>query len=439
MRAGISAIGRLRRQRLGRRAAFAALVAALAGAASAPAAAAPLYRCDGLSSAEPPLMQGLDGWFFRPTDLAELYLPSKEVLALLERLSTDLAARGTRLIMMPVPPRGLVASDRLDTSVPEEALFAPAEAAAEYRALIAALARAGVAVVDLDPGKLAAGARPGFYLARDPRWRPEGARLAATAAAAAIGPGRGDAPYRTATVGTGAVTGLLQGDVNRLCAGAVPAETVPVFNTAPPPNSGGDAAVVVAGDELVADAGANFAGFLAEAARRPVATAPAALASADGLLAYLDSSAFAVAPPPAIVWQIMAADLPRLDLVTLRRLIGAASGPCNRDGRLVAAGRAEVTGSGEILRPAPGGDRGSYVRLTFDAAAPRRFTLAVDYADGAVDAVSVEAAPTAPPTNTVAIALSEDFPAPIADIRLLGLTGPEVGVTTDLCRTRGAS
>jgi len=432
---------RARGMRLDGGAALTALALA-AGVACSPATAATpatSYRCDRLASAQPPLLQGRDGWFFRPADLAEFYVPSKETLRLLGRLSGDLAARGTRLLMMPVPPRGLVASDRLDAAAGEAALFAPDEAAAEYRGLVAALTAAGIAVVNLDPVRLRAEAKPAFFLARDPRWRPEGARLAAAIASPSIGRGGGLSAYRSLAVGTGEVAGAMQGDVNRLCAGPVPSERVPLFATTPPPGSGGDTAIVVAGDELAGDTASNFAGFLAEATGRPVTSAPAAGAGADSLLAYLDSSAFAVAPPTAILWQIMAADLPRLDVAKLRRLIGAANGPCNRDGRLVAAGRATVTGSGEILRPAPGDDRGSYVRLTFDEAAPRRVTIAVDYADGAVDSVSVDSAAPLPATTTVALALSQDFSAPIAAVRLVGLTGAAVGVTTDLCRARSAS
>lgn len=427
---------------------FRSLVAAIAVAAGVALAAAgssraaePRYACDRLSDAAVPMTQGADGWFFRgpSTDLAEFFPLDEEAQGLLRRLSGALAARGTRLVAMPVPPRGLVASDRLDPSVPEQALYSPTDAATEYRALVEALRRAGLAVADLPPDLIRGRLGPGFYLKRDSRWTPDGARLAAEIAAASIGrPGGRPVPIRPS--GSGSVSGVMQAEINRLCGGQVPAESVALYKADAAVAPAGAPTIVVVGGDLAADSTAGFAAMLAATTGAAVIDRAIADSGATGaLVAYLQSDAFAERPPAAILWQFMATDPLSVDTIALRQMIGAANGPCSSDGRLVATGSARLTGSGEVLTAPPSATAlpGASLVLTFSGDPLQRFTIEVQYQGGDADAVSIEQAPPLPVSRRIFLALSGDFTQPVERIRLIGLPEErEVAVTAELCRAR---
>ena len=410
-------------------------------AAGSSHAAEPRYACERLSDAMVSMTQGLDGWFFRgpSTDLAEFFPLDEEAQGLLRRLSGALAARGTRLVAMPVPPRGLVASDRLDPSVPEQALYSPGDAAMEYRALVEALRRAGLAVADLSPDLVRGRLGPGFYLKRDSRWTPDGARFAAEVAAASIArPGGRPAAVRPS--GSAPVSGVMQAEINRLCGGQVPAETVALYKAEATTVPAGAPTIVVIGGDLAADSTAGFAPMLAARTGAVVLDRAIADSGATGaLVAYLESDAFAERPPAAILWQFMATDPLSVDTIALREMVGAANGPCTGDGRLVATGSAQLTGSGDVLTAPPSATAlpGASLALTFTGEPLQRFTIEVEYQGGDADAVSIEQAPPLPLSRRIFLALSDDFTKPVERIRLIGLPDERgVAVTAELCRAR---
>ncbi|MEM6428810.1 MAG: hypothetical protein AAF708_06165 [Deinococcota bacterium] len=130
------------------------------------------------------LAQGLDGWFFRTTDLIDVvnYTPS---LPQFRRLQQNLVARGSVLIIIPVPGRAVANPQALDPNDPKQAAFDAVLAANTYTAFIDALRAEGIYAVDVleaarnhDLFKQDDPIPPdsGFFLKRNIHWTATGSR-----------------------------------------------------------------------------------------------------------------------------------------------------------------------------------------------------------------------------------------------------------------------
>ncbi|MEM7736129.1 MAG: hypothetical protein AAF267_10095 [Deinococcota bacterium] len=135
-------------------------------------------------AADEELAQGFDGWFFRTTDLIDVvnYAPS---LPKFRRLQQALAARGSALIIIPVPGRAVANPQALDPNDPKQAAFDAALAVNTYTAFVDALRAKGIYAVDV----LAAARNheqfkqddpippdSGFFLKRNIHWTATGSR-----------------------------------------------------------------------------------------------------------------------------------------------------------------------------------------------------------------------------------------------------------------------
>ncbi len=452
-------------------------LAAIAGAtlsfASPTAAAEPHYRCDRLtaqsehsSDQDDILSQGRDGWFFRAenTDLDEFFVLDSESLAYVARLGAVLRERGTRLVLMAVPTRALVAYDQLDAAVPLQGRYARRDALAEYRAYIAAFRKAGLDVVDLDPEMLRTRMGPAFYLKRDLHWTPQGAKLAAQIAAAEIDrllgakASEGRASYVTRQTRVEPMTGRLQTMINQFCDDAVPAQEVTVFSTEREGAAGGTGAaseqalfgddagggpqVVLVGTSFSATPTFNFPGFLSQALGRSVLDySISAGGLSTSMLSYLETSDFDRDPPDVLLWEFLGYHPFEEDGVAFRQMIAAAAGTCTGTERLVTEARAEVTGAGDLLTVPDGvppvTGSGGYLALEIPDRTVRRFTLELEYADRDADIVTIDQAPPYESSSRFFLELSGDFGAPLRAVRIRGL--PEdrtLAISASVCRTR---
>lgn len=326
---------------------------ALSVAAPAGAAGAPLYRCPPLeqsardSAAPGGLSQGLDGWFFRGpragprSDLAQAMRPGPEALALLGRLGALLAARGVRFVVVPLPPRGLVAAAALDGGVDDQAVFDAAVAGAGYGSLIAGLRSAGLAVAGLEPRDVAGLPDPGFYFRRAEGVTVDGGWLIATRVARLLSPGllTGGAPPPEGT--PHAAGGAMAQVLERLCTDLLPAETAAPRKALPP--APGAAPLAIAGAESDAGGAIDLAGLMTSATGHP-ARIEAGPDPVSALLGYLESPRFQQTPPAVLVWVVPAAWFADLGIADLWRLTAAAAGDC--------AGTARQAGHAALL---PGG------------------------------------------------------------------------------------
>jgi alginate biosynthesis protein AlgX len=462
----------------GRRRLLAGLVLLAGGlAAGGTAAAEPHYRCDRLDAQaalsgneDDILSQGRDGWFFRAenTDLDEFFVLDGESLSYMARLGAALADRGTRLVLMPVPTRALVAYDQMDPAVPLQGRYARRDALAEYRAFVKSLGAIGLPVVDLDPESIRGRIGPAFYLKRDLHWTPQGAKFAAGLAAADIdrllgaSAADGRARFTTRQVRTEPMTGRLQSMINQYCDDPVPAQELAVFATVREGGDGGpsDSAeqalfgdagdggpqVVLAGTSFSATPAFNFPGFLSEALGRSVLDySISAGGLSTSLLSYLETSDFDRDPPAVLLWEFLAYHAFPDDAVAFRQMIGAANGTCTGTERLVAESLVEITGAGDVIAVPPGapplvGEAG-YLALEIPDRTVRRFTVEVEYADRDADIVTIDQAPPYDSSSRFFLEFSGDFSAPVKSVRVRGL--PEdraLPISASICRARqGAS
>jgi len=456
-----------------RRCTAAVVIAGASLTLAAPAAAAePHYRCDRLvtqaeisGEEDDILSQGRDGWFFRAenTDLDEFFVLDSESLSYVARLGAALRERGTRLVLMPVPTRALVAYDQLDTSVPLQGRYARGDALAEFRAYVAAFRKAGLDVVDLDPETIRTRMGPAFYLKRDLHWTPQGAKLAAKIAAADIDrllgakAAEGRATFVTRQSRTEPMTGRLQTMINQFCDDRVPAQEVAVFTTERPGSEGdgstaeqalfGDEAsgapqVVLVGTSFSATPTFNFPGFLSEALGRSVFDySISAGGLSTSMLSYLETSDFDRDSPSVLLWEFLAYHPFEEDGIAFRQMIAAADGSCSGTDRLVTEARVDVTGGAELLtvsadsRPVTG--TGGYVALEIPDRTVRRFTLEFEYADRDADIVTIDQAPPYESSSRFFLQLSGDFTAPLRAVRIRGLPDDRtLSINASICRTK---
>lgn len=470
-------LNRLGRAALLRSGALAMLVLAGAGTVDDARAAERHYRCDRLDAQatlsgedDDILSQGRDGWFFRAanTDLDEFFVLDSESLGFVARLAAALRDRGTQLLLMPIPTRGLVAYDQMDASVPLQARYARRDALAEYRAYVQAFRDLGIEVVDLDPETIRGRIGPAFYLKRDLHWTPQGAKFAAQIAAADIdrllgtGAREGRARFSTRQLRIEPMTGRLQTMINQFCDDPVPAQEVTVFATTRDEGNGsteaaeqalfGDAGssgapqVVLTGTSFSATTTFNFAGFLSEALGRSVLDySVSAGGLSTSLLTYLETSDFDRDPPQVLLWEFLAYhDFPD-DAVAFRQMIAAADGTCTGTDRLIAERLTQITGNGDVIdvprdaQPVTGTD--GYIALEIPDRTVRRFTVEVEYADRDADIVTIDQAPPYESSSRFFLELSGDFSAPVRTVRVRGLPQDRtLPVTASLCRKRqGAS
>jgi alginate biosynthesis protein AlgX len=447
------------------------------GAAAPAAAVEPSYRCDRLEAQaalsgeeDAVLSQGRDGWFFRAanTDLDEFFVLDRESVAAMARLGAALRDRGTRLLLLPVPTRALVAYDQMNTAVPLQARYARRDALAEYRATVKGFRAVGLDVVDLDPEMIRARIGPAFYLKRDLHWTPQGAKFTAEIAAADIDrllgatAAEGRARFTTRQVRTEPMTGRLQSMINQYCDDPVPAQQLAVFQTTREGGAGGpsddaeqalfgDAAsggpqVVLAGTSFSATTTFNFPGFLSEALGRSILDySISAGGLSTSLLSYLETSDFDRDPPQVLLWEFLAYHSFAEDTVAFRQMIGAANGTCTGSERLVAESLVDITGAGEVIAvpqdaPPVIGQAG-YLALEIPDRTVRRFTVEIEYADRDADIVTIDQAPPYASSSRFFLEFSGDFSAPVRAVRVRGLPNDRaLPISASICRARqGAS
>lgn len=123
------------------------------------------------------LQQGRDGWLFRSgIDLATRIDVTDESLAELRRLATMLRKRGTELVIVFQPPRGLMDVDKLTPEQRKRYDFAAAKKA--YSDALKRIRSAGVTVAPLD--RLVEEHKGyEYFFRRDHHWTPQGAERTA--------------------------------------------------------------------------------------------------------------------------------------------------------------------------------------------------------------------------------------------------------------------
>jgi alginate biosynthesis protein AlgX len=299
------------------------------------------------------LQQGRDGWLFRTgVDLATHFDITDESLLELRRLASALRARGSELVVVLQPPRGLVDVDKLSDQ--QRAAYDFNTARQNYAAALQRIRSAGVTVPALDT-LIDEHKNYEYFFRRDHHWTPAGAEATAKVVAATVQklPAFKDVPRKSFTTRPAMLIGkpgTLQKVAEQICGGAYSMQYVTGYTTEP--SGGGDAAASLLGDDAKAgdasggglldtssggDAGGllgdggdevpdivlvgtsnsdskggyNFAGYIEQYVGADVLDVAITGGSFDGsLLHYLPSELYQKHPPKIIVWEMPWQDWP---------------------------------------------------------------------------------------------------------------------------------
>lgn len=219
------------------------LLASTAGTAAAQARQLSL-KCDAieqksrLSPLGVPVYQGYDGWFFRQGDLETMFELPDYAVEMLGNVDRALRYKGTRLILLPMLPKGLVAHDFVpNNGILSDMIYDADLAEQQFDALVQELRATGLDVVNLndairnDPGF----DKANYYFKRDIHWQPAGAHLAADFVASHIGElsseAVGDVEYTVTETAEDRLRSNLHVILNELCQSAVPAENIQLYET----------------------------------------------------------------------------------------------------------------------------------------------------------------------------------------------------------------
>lgn len=274
------------------------------------------------------LVDGRDGWLFRTgMDLTTTFEITDDSLAGLKRLSEALKQRGTELVLVYQPPRGLMDPDKLTPA--ERKAYDFDAAHRNYSAALERLRQGGdVVVAPLDQ---LVDEHKGYeyFFRRDHHWTPTGAEHSAKVVADAIRalPAYKSIPHKTFEThpaGVLAKPGTLQKIAAQLCGGGYSMQYVSMFATEASGDSGdggsllGDAAqpevALVGTSNSDAKGGYNFGGYLEEALGADIVNVAISGGSFEGsLLHYLSSKEFQQHPPKIIVWEMPYQNYPGSD------------------------------------------------------------------------------------------------------------------------------
>ncbi|MDN7139897.1 alginate O-acetyltransferase [Pseudomonas sp. JQ170] len=261
------------------------------------------------------LVQGQEDWLFRSKiDFMTNIGTTPEGFKLLEDLRDALKARGVELVMVYLPPRGLLVTEMLRPQ--DRSSFNAELSRKNYLATIEHLRGLGIRVPDLS-ALLAhpAEVRSKFFFKRDNHWTPQGAELAAQLLAAELSKsdvfmGIARKEFATRTEGNLYKVGSLNQAFGKICGSGYANEYFTRAVTEPKEESAelfGDTEtpdVVLVGTSF-SSAQYNFDGFLKQYARVDVDNRSVTGGGFhSAMLQYLGSQDFQHKPPKVLIWEV---------------------------------------------------------------------------------------------------------------------------------------
>lgn len=255
------------------------------------------------------LVQGKDGWLFRTDDLRTSFGPDEAGYRELRRLRNALKQRGTDLVIVYQPTRGMMHADKLPRAA-RKAYNADA-ARFSFGVVLKKFSDAGIIAPDLSVLAREPSEQPYFFRG-DHHWTPYGAQRSARVVADAIKqlPVYASLPKRrfnTERSGLLVKKGSFYKAASLVCGGGYTDQYIDRFATtgdetdlfadpAIPPvalvgtsNSGGEF---------------NFAGFLQEQLGLDVYNVSVPGGGHSAMLQYLPSPEFQNSPPPILIWEM---------------------------------------------------------------------------------------------------------------------------------------
>ncbi|MHA6494149.1 alginate O-acetyltransferase [Pseudomonas borbori] len=261
------------------------------------------------------LVEADNDWLFRTeNDLRTEFGPSPYGYEQLGRLRDLLKAKGTELVIVYQPTRGLVHPDKLR---PEDRKhFDYERARANYSAALKKFRDQGIWVPDLTP-LLAEKSEQPYFFRGDHHWTPYGAERTALQVAETVKqiPAFADVPrkaYESRIAGLLGKRGTLHKAAGNICGTSYADEYVERFVTEPVGEEvssddlfgdQSDPQIVLVGTSNSGEA-YNFPGFLQEHLGADLLNVSFAGGGYDGsLMQYLSSEEFHTAPPKVLIWE----------------------------------------------------------------------------------------------------------------------------------------
>jgi len=264
------------------------------------------------------LVEGADGWLYRSTlDLDEEFELSEDTLVELKRFRKALEARGTKLLMVYNPTRGLINSGSVIANSTKNYDF---DAAAEsYNRALQQIRNTGIIVPELST-LISNEGNPSFYFRRDAHWTPNGAMLTAQVVADKVKTldffsAIPNEKFITKRSGMLNIRGTHQKAAYLICGLEYPYQYVDEFNTEPVEENEASLfgesdlpSIVVAGTSFSNGVtNYNFVGYLKEFLSVDVLNvAQSGGGKIGSLLQYLASDDFQENPPKLLIWEIPA-------------------------------------------------------------------------------------------------------------------------------------
>ena len=281
-------------------------------------------------------IQGMDDWLFRSeVDLDTQFALDDGVYAGLARMVKALNARGTQVLLLDLPRRGLLSADKLLPA--DRSRYDARTGLANYRRALQRFRDIGFIVPDY--GQLID--HPDgteYFFRRDGHWTPDGARrtaelIAVTVKASPLYATLRKKSFATKRMGQQRHPGVLAIVASQICGGNYPPEVVNGYSTAPLENTPFDddpiPEVALIGTSFSASPAYHFAGFLQQAMQVDVLNNAIAGGNFDGALTqYLPSETFQEAPPKLMIWEFAHAQLEVVNPSQLRRLIPLIDNGC---------------------------------------------------------------------------------------------------------------
>lgn len=354
------------------------------------------------------LFNGKDSWLFATAlDLRSDFRLGEDALRGMTRLADAFRRNGTQVVVVYLPPRGLMHSDRF-----QRAGYDPAAALASYRAAIAQLRQAGFIVPDFTG--LMPDREGNFYQRRDHHWQTAGARRTAALVAAAIRPLPAYAQIKRKTfvterTGVTGKYGTLATVAGRICDTRFPRQYFDTWTTLAGgsdeealfgDDAGGDAEVLLIGtSNSKGKIDYNFAGFLQTELGVEVENRALRGGGYNGALEQLlVERRLQQRPPRVLVWELPS----QYDLeqpLFYRQVLPMLTSACS--GKPLLAGRAGLSsveladvlnnGKGGVITPLVA--RRTVLKLRFSEPTVNAFFLDVTYMSGNHEQVKVERHP----------------------------------------------
>lgn len=416
------------------------------------AQAQPLYDCPHLKDKSrqtlSEMTQGDNGWFFRKESLREPDLLDEATKGYLTRTQRAFKELSTELVILIIPPRGIVAGKHLSKSDQEYYVDFLRE---EFQYLLQTIAKTGTVVVDVQEEALAANKDgESFFFPRDIHWTPLGASLAARKTAEVLkslpGYTKGDRRYVTSVTGKDLpYRSLMADEIQYLCSGNTSPQHYTQYTTSLDGEKSAEALfgassqppLVLLGTSFSHETTYNFDGFLSEYTGMDVANYAL---SAGGLFQsitnYLSMPRTQRGEPKYIIWEMM----PYYhynDSFGWRQIIPSIKGECAKE--VAIASKTYTLDGKPLLLEVPAIEKvAGHDYFLFISGPTDMDTIPyeMEYADGDGEIGTIKRHKDSQSTGRAFLELDDELSAPFLSVRLDIPPALRGEVEIRLCKTK---